>query len=469
MKKILYIMCALLIGVLASCSNSDQEALDSSASDLQPVRISVQTEQSTSTTRATTSPEGITRFAIEVYADAAYTVAANVFEDGSTNKEGNATGVFNMILDKTKSYYCLFWADNGESYTITNLQSITLATDKATTESFYGTSVITTAAREQSVTLKHAVSKIALTETKSLPIGTLAVKFDDRPGFNVATAKAQGTAKERIVTMNIEAAVAAGASFGDAIYTFAEAEQKTLQDVEFTFQIAGLSAEPAFKVTNVPLQTNFTTNIKGHFISKSAFSFDVTCDETWSNPDNDVTFPEPAPTIIGYFSGEWIEVDNNDNPSPGSGIWRMAKQVVVANADVNIASMAWATGNESLGISRTDGKTNTLNQYKQNGTYQYPASTACFKLNNGYSIIVKADDTNYKWYLPALSQLTGVALSNVAFVKNDGFTPFLQKNYWTSTEETGDYAYCVDFVKGITDKSQKTISNAMMVRCVGDL
>lgn len=466
MKKILYIVCAVLVGVLASCSNSEPEVTDDTSA-LQPIRINVYTNQAN--TRATTH-DGINRFAIEVYADDAYTTAANVFEDGTTNKETNDTGVFNMILDKNKTYYCLFWADNGDSYTISDLQAVTLATDKTTTEAFYGTSTITTAVKEQSVTLKRAVGKITLTETKALAAGTLTVKYNEKPGFNVLIAKATGTETERTATMNIETVVNAGATFGDAIYAFADADQKALQDVEFTFQIPGIAAEPTFKVTNIPLQANYTTNIKGHFISKSAFSFDVTCEETWGAPDNDVTFPEPDPTIIGYFSGEWIEVDANDNPSPGSGIWRLSKQTVVANKDVSESSIQWATGIEAVGFKdNTEGKSNTLGLYKQNGTYQYPAATACFKLNNGYTIINNANDTNYKWYLPAQNQMMAVWIVNNALTTTDDFKALATgKQYWTSTEETSSQAWYVSFQRGFKDEKSKTDTD-ILVRCIRDL
>lgn len=468
MKKILYIMYAVLMGALASCSNNEPEATDG-ASPLQPVRISVYTNQAN--TRATT-PNGINRFAIEVYADDAYATPANVFADGTTNKETNDTGVFNMILDKSKTYYCLFWADNGNSYTITNLQAIALAADKTASEAFYGTSTITTAAKEQSVTLKRAVGKITLTETKALATGTLTVKYHEKPEFNVLTAKATGTEIERTATMNIETVVTASETFGDVIYVFADAGQKALQDVDFTFQMTGFTAEPKFTVNNIPLQANYTTNIKGHFTSKSAFSFDVTCENTWSAPDNDVTFPEPDPTTIGYFSGEWIEVDADDNPSPGSGIWRLSKQTVVANKDVSASSIQWATGNEALGFgfnNNTEGKSNTLNLYKQNGTYQYPAATACFELNNGYTSITDTDDTNYKWYLPAQNQLMAVWIVNSALTTTAEFKALATgKDYWTSTEETSSQAWYVSFQRGFKDETSKT-STATLVRCIRDL
>ncbi len=463
MKKILYIVCAVLVGVLASCSNSEPEVTDGTSA-LQPIRINVYTNQAN--TRATTH-DGINRFAIEVYADDAYTTAANVFEDGTTNKETNDTGVFNMILDKNKTYYCLFWADNGDSYTISDLQAVTLDTEKTTTEAFYGTSTITTAVKEQSVTLKRSVGKITLTETKALAAGTLTVKYNEKPGFNVLTAKATGTETERTATMNIETVVTTGATFGDAIYAFADADQKALQDVEFTFQIPGIAVEPTFKVTNIPLQANYTTNIKGHFISKSAFSFDVTCEETWADTDNDITFPEPDPTVIGYFSGEWIEVDANDNPSPGSGIWRLSKKTVVANKNVSESPVAWATGSEAVGVSnRFDGKSNTLELYK-NETYQYPAATACFKLNNGYTEIITTDDVNYMWYLPAQNQLTAMWIVNNALITNAGFTKPTTGDYWSSTEDTSTGARYVGFNKGVTDYKTKT--QTALIRCMRDL
>lgn len=471
MKKILYIMCAVLLGALASCSQNEPEATDG-ASTLQPVRINVYTNQAN--TRATT-PDGISRFAIEVYADEAYTTPANVFADGTANKETNATGVFNMILDKSKAYYCLFWADNGDSYTITNLQAVTLATNKIATEAFYGISTITTAVKEQSVTLKRAISKITFTETKSLGIGTLTVKYHEKPEFNVATAKTSGTVTERTTIVNVEAMVTAGATFGDAIYTLADADQKELQDVKFVFQMTGLTAEQEFTVTNVPLQANYTTNIKGHFTSKSAFGFDVTCEEIWGDEDNDVIFPEPTMNI-GYFSGEWIEVDNNDNPSPGSGIWRLSKQTVVANKDVSASPMQWATQSTELAINNlTNGKTNTFELYSSaHDDHQYPAAAACFKMNNGYTTIEDIDDARYKWYLPAQNQLMAVWITNNALTTTKTFTALTRgKYYWASTEATYESygnAWYTSFNYGDTDLAMKNDAGSILiVRCTRDL
>ena len=112
MRNKLFISCMLLVATLASCTKNELSDL-SKSDDLQTVTITVAPEEVV-VTRAD-NPVGITNFVIEVYTDNTYTTPANIFNEKTTNQASNSTGTFRMVLDKSKNYYCLFWADNGSS------------------------------------------------------------------------------------------------------------------------------------------------------------------------------------------------------------------------------------------------------------------------------------------------------------------------------------------------------------------
>ena len=169
MRNKLFISCMLLVATLASCTKNELSDL-SKSDDLQTVTITVAPEEVV-VTRAD-NPVGITNFVIEVYTDNTYATPANIFPvDGGepTNQASNATGTFSMVLDKSKNYDCLFWADNGTSYSTTTLKGVTVAASQKMTEAYQGTQVITGLQATYAVTLKRAVPKITLTESQRLP------------------------------------------------------------------------------------------------------------------------------------------------------------------------------------------------------------------------------------------------------------------------------------------------------------
>lgn len=282
MKRYIYILCAVLMGVFASCSQSE---IGDEVPQSNQVTLKVTADEGLQTR---TNATGVDRFVIEVYTDASYTTVANVFADG-TNKASNGTGVFTMVLDRTQAYYCLLWADKSGSsvYNITSLKEVTL-TGKAV-EAWQGTKTIAAGtAATLDVSLTRAVSKISLMETGKLKSGsTLKLNFSQPTKFNVAdgtTSTPAARSEESIsITADVDGTTTPVKLNTADIFVLSSVATANLTDLTFQFD-----SETAFTVSQAPLKANFNTNIKGHYTSaKDGVTFTVTADDAWGGSDND--------------------------------------------------------------------------------------------------------------------------------------------------------------------------------------
>lgn len=282
MKKYLYILCALLTGVFVSCSQSE---LGDETPQSNQVTLKVTADEGLGTRAAAT---GVNRFAIEVYTDASYSTAANVFA-GGTNKATTTDGVFTMVLDRTQAYYCLLWADkDGASvYAIDDLKAVTL-TGKAV-EAWQGKAEIAAGTNANlTATINRAVSKITLLETGKLKAGsTLKLNFSQPTQFDVSTGIASTTSartEESIsITSEVDGTVNPAKLNPADIFVLSSVATADLTNLTFQFD-----SEAPFEVSQAPLKANFNTNIKGHYSTATAEgkTFTATCDETWGSPDN---------------------------------------------------------------------------------------------------------------------------------------------------------------------------------------
>ncbi len=175
MKRIFYILSIMLAITLASCSN--EELGENTSSGTREVTVSAAPDYAMgdgSTVPQTRGTANVDRYVIEVYQQADYTQAANVFADG-TNRANNSTGTFAMILEKGKSYYCLLWADkqvNGTAvYTVTDLKNVALVAGSNPSEAFQGTKTIEGDVSTYNVSLTRAVANIVLKEKGTLAAG----------------------------------------------------------------------------------------------------------------------------------------------------------------------------------------------------------------------------------------------------------------------------------------------------------
>lgn len=280
-----------LVGIAAMFTSCNNDLVPETDGTTKQVTFQVAADQGLNTRADAT---GINNFLIEVYTDAAYTTAANVFTNGTESKATSTTGSFLMTLDKTKAYYCLLWADRDASvYTTSNLKQVTLVDGKAPVEAWQGKYTIAAGATEPTTSLKRAVAKITLLETGTLKAGTLTMAFKQKTVFNVSTGATTTTESDRSESISvaaIETANPAGQKInGNDIFVLAsttDAEQPTI-----TFKMGDAAEE--ISVSNVPLKANYNTNIKGHFIKENGVTLKVTCDDVWAG-NNDKEFPKYA-------------------------------------------------------------------------------------------------------------------------------------------------------------------------------
>ena len=210
--------------------------------------------------------------------------------------------------------------------------------------------------------------------------------------------------------------------------------------------------------------TAYTMNLK---IGKDKITIDgnVTVSEWGTDTDNPFEGggeAEKVPFIIGYFSGELIEVNEAGELTTDGGYWRYETKLIVAEEDASTVGMQWATGNETTNVTDIwNGKGNTLALYNLNDeTTTYPAATAAIEANSG--TITDITDDNYIWYLPAQNQLMAMWVTNEALCNS-----LATVIYWSATEGTTGGAWCVAFDGGSTGTYDET--NYGRVRLVRDI
>lgn len=278
MKKILYTLIAGAMA-LASCSNND-DAIGIDPSNATTV-FTLGVDDAI--TRATTTTIAPTRYVMEVWSEDG-TTAENVFEDGTKNRAEITTGnSFTVVLDQTKAYTCLFWADDNTAYDATTLKAIALKAGQEVTEAYHAKATVPTGKNPAiTVSLKRAVAKVTLTETGTLEAGkNLTATYAQLPQFSVLDGQAMGTPEDNTYT----ATLAADALTGQVaqFYLLATTEQ-SLTNFSFVY-----NDEAPKTVSNVPVQQNYVTNIKGSYSSLGSFTFEIKADDAWGTPDNEVT------------------------------------------------------------------------------------------------------------------------------------------------------------------------------------
>ncbi len=279
-------MVAMLAGVFASCqkSNLPNEIITDRE---QSVTINLLADDAVNTRAAA---DGIAQYIIEVYSDATYTTPLNIFGEGenATNQSKSANGAFNIILDRTVDYYCLFWADKDATvYTTTSLKTVALVSGKTPVQAWFGSKVLRGKETYHNIVLKRAVAKLNLLETGTiLPNSTLRATFDEPTIFNVADSTVNTHVSRTIAIPNTEAVIGTPSTPAKINNTdiFILAPATTQYVTAITLQC---SAEEPFNISNIPFQANYTTNIKGHYTTLANETFNVSCDDTWENPDND--------------------------------------------------------------------------------------------------------------------------------------------------------------------------------------
>ena len=469
MKRYLYTIVAILAGAFVSCQKTDltNEAVTEGA---QRVTLNLVADDAVGTRAA-----GVSNYLIEVYSDDTYTTPANIFgtDNDATNRSLSTNGSFSMILDRTKDYYCLFWADkDATAYTTTQLKSVTLKSGKTPAEAWFGTATISGKNATQTVTLKRAVAKLNLLEIGALLSGTtLTTTFDQPTVFNVSNGEiVRGDADANIVsrTETITLTDAVNGTKENPVTLnstdyFVLTPVATQYVAAVTFQCG---EEEKFEVSNVPFQANYKTNIKGHYTSLASETFTVTCDDAWGSPDYETGITPPVTT---YAVGDVY-------PKTGTAIG-IVYEISNGGANGKIVSLteekdqAWGPDNgQTNATSETDGLANMRTIKALDNTFSaYPAFAVAHALNA--TTTDYADGSTGVWYLPANAELDAVyawwnadQTENDSKITNAGGTKFTADCYWSATEDDTNHSWVVAFNSGYTCSSFKTAP--YYVRCI---
>ena len=436
MRKYISILCGVLAAAFTSCNNND--FVSETDGTTQQVTLQVTPDQGLNTRAAAT---GVDRFAIEVYTDAAYTTAANVFEGGKSATT-SSNGTFTMTLDKNQEYHCLLWADKAgaEVYDLTSLKTVTLKSGKAPVEAWQGKLDIAEGTNGTlSTTLTRSVAKITLLETGKLEAGTLTMTFDQNTKFDVS-ASTTNTTVSRTETINftaISTAVPAGSKLNASdIFVLAstvDAEQPTL-----TFQITGETEKT--EVSNVPLKANYNTNIKGHYskaAGASTTTFTITCDDSWNSPDKDATVTDtPSEVSPSYTSNVSLPTGNNSTNGyyeakillngvefPGlklgtgvvAGTYTTAVLPVTGNANLSFYAVGQKGKKGSVKITVNNGGTIDGGASK---TFEVQGNNGATG-NSPYTITLADSD----FFTVALQGITAATTLTIETIKDTGYDP----------------------------------------------
>ena len=229
-----------------------------------------------------------TRYVMEIYQG---TTASGI----PLQRKEQASSTFNVSLTYGDTYTCLFWADNGtpdnvanDEYEAADLKAVKIKSrcqpvqsgiwrnDTSRSRNFHP--------EAYSVTLKHAVAKVEYIQIKPLTAGNNTLKVVFPKTFRLNVADFSTTEIESIVTthtfeninkVETETTIATG-------YIIAPSAAADVQNPTIT-----LNNEPAKTISNVPLQRNYKTSIKGAF--SDLYEADMTCSltEEWDSPENE--------------------------------------------------------------------------------------------------------------------------------------------------------------------------------------
>lgn len=218
-----------------------------------------------------TKTVSITRYILEIYKASDPSVRIERVEQISNTIVAS--------LEANTKYICLFWADevalddnaNG-TFNALDLKNVTLNTGKHMTEAFFTRLDITDATTTFNVTLKRALARVNMIATEAVTANAdLMITFNQYRSFNTSTSEIIGTTVASSRTFNSSVTRGTLGTF----LTFASASG-ILTNLTTLYNSAVTN-----EITNVPLKTNYATNIHGDYtIGAQDFALDLTEDKT---------------------------------------------------------------------------------------------------------------------------------------------------------------------------------------------
>ena len=394
MKNKLFLLSLGLVALLTGCNNENDAGSSPGNSSMESFRL----ELPVATTRAVGDTYTPTRYIMEVYPDKAATGIPLMHMEQDN-------GTFNVSLTYGTTYTCLFWADNGtpdnvvnDEYEAADLKAVKIKTDFCPANPAYGGMAQVTAgvssADAYTVQLNHAVAKVNYIQTKPLTAtgNTLTVVFPTTFQLNVgdwSTSEIASTTTTHVFTnidkVETETTIATS-------YIIAPSATASTQNLSIT-----LNSETAKVISNVPLQRNYKTNMRGAF--SDLYNADMTCTLT---PDWDL--PEEDKDLISIWDGTTATQPGDYTDTPGevkiTSAAELAWLVQQSNAtnqktfsgytfilttDIDLKSHLWPQiGHNSNGFQGTlDGGGQTVHGlYVTNGNAEENAGFI-YRLKNG--------------------------------------------------------------------------------------
>ena len=318
MKKTIYMLMSAAVMLLASCSQNEDLLQTDLSSDEVQVTFNVRTPgMQTRAVDAETDETEVKRYVCQIWEGSGVTVGQEperTIEQTGTN--------FTMLLKKNTQYTLLLWADRGtvktgeqtdaelnNYYDVSNLTQVKVVPETTVGGgaelAFYAcqpVNVTSTADITEPVDLKHAVAKVCLYETNVIAkSSSLSVEYTPARTFNAAEGTISDNTEKKTLTFQLDAnGVNATAETGGIriarFYVLAPEKEKseglstltfTLSEPQDQAKLRG-AMETVKSISNVPLQANYVTNIRGEFSDYTDKTFNVTLDGNWSDPQFEV-------------------------------------------------------------------------------------------------------------------------------------------------------------------------------------
>lgn len=179
-------------------------------------------------------------------------------------KMTNADGVFNVKMKKNTDYVCLFWADNGTDYTVTDLKAVKQTNQtKQGTEAYFAKVALNTKTFNGAVKLHRAVAELSFIDKNGLTEASNTLKITypySWAAFNVG----DGTVTH-----------ATGSTVRTMVNITPPADKSTAFATDFVLaptavgEISGLklqlNSQTEKTITPIAIQANYRTKITGDY------------------------------------------------------------------------------------------------------------------------------------------------------------------------------------------------------------
>ena len=238
-----------------------------------------------------------------------------------TGTPGGTEGTFTFTvsgLDPDAQYDFVFWADSKAAATYGGSlkeRKLTDAADLTKALAFQGRIDNSRPADATAVTLTHAVAKVTLKTTGAMTTGdnvTLAMT-GIADTWNVQTGTATGTAaKTYAYTLTADIAQPQTDAEVTTFYVPAPALGST-SDITLSYANASGSKQGSTSVTNVPLQANYRTVLKGDvaaLFGGATATITASLDGDWNDQSGESVFPQTntiETTGVGQITAEAVK------------------------------------------------------------------------------------------------------------------------------------------------------------------